>query len=86
MLKDLFFFIWFDEMGFGWVIFAVALFLLFLALIICIVARTKAQTKKLTKASWACILFALFLMYQIVPVSFDMLATLLGYNRIDYKK
>jgi len=79
MLKDLFFFIWHDDMGCGWLIFTVVLFLLSIAWVVYTVARTKALEKKLSKSSWIGILIALFLMYQIVPTCFDLLGMMSEY-------
>lgn len=74
MLRDLFFSIWGDELGMGWHILIVGLFFLFLAIVIIVVARTKALGKKFGAKHYLFFAFALLVMYQIIPVCFDFVA------------
>ena len=86
MLRDLFFYIWYDNAGLGWISFTTTLFLLCLAWIIYKVARTKALDKKLSKKTWIGIFLASFLMYQIVPVTFQLLAIRTMFERENVQK
>lgn len=74
MLRDLFFSIWGDEFGMGWHILIVGLFFLFLAIVIIVIARTKALGKKFGAKHYLFFVFALLVMYQIIPVCFDFVA------------
>lgn len=75
MLKDLFFTIWYDEFGSGWVLLTTILFLLSLAVLLFIVGRIKAQNAKFDKKHLMLLLLVVFFFYQIIPVFVDLCAT-----------
>lgn len=78
MLKNLFFNIWYDDMGSGWLLLVVVLFLLCFAFIVFNFARIKAKNEKFSKKYFICLSFILLIMYQIVPVSIDFIANAIG--------
>lgn len=82
MLRDLFFFIWYDEFGFGWNVFIVGLFFLCLAIVIIVIARTKALNKKFGVKHYLFFVFASLIMYQIIPVCFDFAALSLSSDNL----
>lgn len=78
MLKDLFFSIWYDEMGSGWLLLVTVLFLLCCAFLVFKLARLKAKNEKLLKKHFICLSFIILIMYQIIPVSIDFIANLIS--------
>lgn len=78
MLKDLFFSIWYDEMGSGWLLLVTVLFLLCCAFLVFKIARLKAKNEKLLKKHFIYLSFIILIMYQIIPVSIDFIANLIS--------
>lgn len=74
MLKDLFFNIWYDSFGDGWVLLIIVLFLFCLAFLVFSFARIKAKNEKFTKKHLIPLSLILIIMYQAVPVSIDVYA------------
>lgn len=74
MLRDLFFNIWSDDLGTGWIVLIVGLFCLCLAIAIIVIARTKALNKKFGIKHYLFFVFASLIMYQIIPVCFDFVS------------
>ena len=72
MWRDLFFNIWSNDLGTGWIILVVGLFFLCLAIVIIVIARTKALGKKFGVKHYLFFVFTALIMYQIIPVCFDL--------------
>lgn len=71
MWRDLFFNIWSDDLGTGWIVLIVGLFFLCLAIAIIVIARTKALNKKFGIKHYLFFVFASLIMYQIIPVGLN---------------
>ena len=78
MIKDLFFNIWYDDMGSGWLLLVVILFLLCLAIVVLNFARLKARNEKFCKKHFIYLFVIIVIMYQIIPVSVDFIANLIS--------
>ena len=74
MLRDLFFNIWYDDMGSGWLLLVIVLFFLCIAFLVFTFARIKARNAKICKKHFICLGLALLALYQIIPVSIDFYA------------
>lgn len=67
--RDLFFMIWADDFGCGWIIFITILALILVGTIVTIFARRKAINKKfISKSTISLMLLFLFAIYQFVPI------------------
>ncbi len=84
MLKDLFFNIWYNDMGSGWLLLVVVLFLLCIAFLTFNFARIKARNKKLYRKHFIYLCLIIAIMYQIIPVSIDFIANII--SPFDIKK
>lgn len=74
MLKDLFFYIYHDDLGYCWTFFAALLFILCLILLICYFIYLKKKGVKFNKKHLIFLIPILIGMYQIIPVSLDFYA------------
>ena len=78
MLKDLFFNIWFDDFGSGWMLFVIVLFLFLLSFLIFNIALIKAKNTKFSKKHLISLGLIILFIYQIIPVSIDFIANLVS--------
>ena len=74
LLKDLFFNIWYQDIGIGWIFLFSTLFFLYIAIIVFIIAYQKAHNKKFTHKHILFFIIASIIMYQMIPISADFLA------------
>lgn len=84
MLKELFFNIWFDELGSGWVLFTIVLFLLSLAFLVHNITLIESKNAKFSKKHLIGLGFIVLFMYQILPVSMDFIAC--SYRSLNIKR
>lgn len=78
MLKDLFFNIWYDNMGSGWLLFSTVLFLICLAILVFFFARIKAKNENFSNKHFIGLSLIILVMYQILPVSIDFIANMIS--------
>jgi len=78
MLKDLFFNIWYNEFGSGWLLLVIVLFLLCCAFSVFEFARLKAKNENFSKKHFICFSLIILIMYQIIPVSIDFIANMIS--------
>ena len=74
MLKNLFFNIWYDSVGSGWLLLVVVLFLICLAFLVFNFARTRAKNENSYKKHLIYLSFIIIILYQAIPVSLDFVA------------
>ena len=82
MLKDLFFNIWYDEMGSGWLLLIIILFLFSMSFLIYKLARIKATNSLFCKKHFIGLGIIITICYQIIPVSIDFIAHAIGVSDI----
>jgi len=78
MLKDLFFNIWYDSTGSGWLLLVVVLFLFCLAFLVFNFAHIRAKNEKFHKKHLIYLCFIIIILYQVIPVSLDFVASTLS--------
>ena len=78
MVKDLFFNIWYDQMGSGWLLLIVILFLFCIAFLTFNFAHIKAKNEKFCRKHFIYLFVIIAIMYQIIPVSIDFIANLIS--------
>ena len=76
MLKDLFFNIWHNDLGYGWSLFVLALFFLCLIFLIIYFVLIKIKKVKFNNKHIIFLILIAITMYQAVPVLIDFKATL----------
>ncbi|MBO5737846.1 hypothetical protein J6R97_00740 [bacterium] len=83
MLKDLFFYIWYDEMGSGWLLLTIILFLFSMSFLIYKLARIKSTNSQFCKKHFICLGIIITICYQIIPVSIDFIANAISVSNIN---
>ena len=78
MLKDLFFNIWYDCLGTGWIILVVMLSLFSIAILVFNFAYFKANNKSFHKKHLVYLCLIILILYQAIPVSLDFIASALS--------
>lgn len=68
MLRDLFFTIWFDEMGTGWTLFVIFLVIITIIALISMVSRHKLNGQKFSRGHIIFFIISALIIYQIVSV------------------
>ena len=77
MLKELFFHIWRDDVGSGWILFTIISFNFCLAFLTFVFCRAKAKNIKFSKKHSIYLIICALIMYQIIPLVLDFYASAL---------